>query len=74
MQFQRYLRGELCREGLVCERTEDEEAVLLLPDPLQQFVNSRHGQGLGPQGTEAKVELKATCHLRKEGAQGQDAG
>lgn len=52
-------------EGSVCERTQDEEAVLLLPDPLQQFVDSRDGQGLGPQRTEAEVKLEATCHLQE---------
>lgn len=54
-------------EGSVCERTQDEEAILLLPDPLQQFVDSREGQGLSPQRTEADVELKATCHLQEGG-------
>lgn len=52
-------------EGSVRERTQDEEAILLLPDPLQQFVDSRDGQGLRPQRTEAEVELEAACHLQE---------
>lgn len=50
------------REDSVCERTQDEEAILFFSDPLQQFVDSRDSQGLGPQWTEAEVELEATCH------------
>ena len=49
--------------GSVCERTQDEEALLFLPDPFQQFVDGRHGHSLGPQRTEAEVELEATRHL-----------
>lgn len=52
-------------DSSVCQRTEDEETVLLLPDPFQQLSNSRHGQGLGSQGTETEVELKATRYLRE---------
>lgn len=52
-------------EGSVCERTQDEEAILLLSDPLHQFVGSSDCQGLGPQWTEAEVELEATCHLQE---------
>lgn len=52
-------------ESLVCERTQDEEAILLLSDPLHQFVGSSDRQGLGPQWTEAEVELEAACHLQE---------
>lgn len=61
----------MAAEGSVCERAQDEEAILFLPDPLQQFVDSRDGQRLGPERTEAEVELKATCHLQKEGTRRQ---
>lgn len=67
------LRRSASSEGSVCERAQDEEAILLLPDPLQQFVDSRYGQSLGPQRTEAEVELKATCHLQEEGRTKQGA-
>lgn len=53
-------------EGSVCEGAQNEEAILLLPDPLQQFVDSRNSQRLGPQWTEAEVKLEATRHLAKE--------
>lgn len=48
----------------VCQRAQDEETILLLPDPLQQFVDSRDGHRLGPQRTEAEVELETISHLR----------
>jgi len=51
--------------GSVRERTQDEEAILLLPDPLQQLGDGRDGHGLGPQRTEAEVQLEATCHLQE---------
>lgn len=50
----------------VCEGAQDEEAIFLLPDPLQQFVDSRDSLGLGPERTEAEVELKATCRLQDQ--------
>lgn len=53
-------------EGSVCQGAQDEKAILLLPDPLQQFVDSRNSQRLGPQRTEAEVKFEATCHLAEE--------
>lgn len=53
------------RKVSVCKRTEDEETILLLPDPLHEFVGSCHCQGLGPQWTEAEVELEAARHLQE---------
>lgn len=50
----------------VREMTQDEKTILLLLDPLQQFVDSRKGQSLRPQRTEDEVELEATCHLRTD--------
>lgn len=68
-QFRRSGQGDafcssrsVSSEGSVCERTQDEETILLLPNPLQQFVDSRDRQGLGRQWTEAEVELETTCY------------
>lgn len=49
-------------EGSVCEGAQDEEAILLLPDPLQQFVDSSNSHRLCPQRTEAEVDLEAAGH------------
>lgn len=59
-------RRSVGSKSSVRQRAQDEEAILLLPDPLQQLVDGRDGYCLGPQRTEAEVELKAICHLRGE--------
>lgn len=46
--------------------TQDEESILLLPDPLEKSADSRHSQCLGGHGAEAEVELKAVGHLQRE--------
>ena len=53
--------------GSVGERAEDEETVLLLPYPLEQLVDRRHGLHLGHQRGQAQVELKAAGQLEEEG-------
>lgn len=46
--------------------TQDEESILLLPDPLEKSVDSRHSQRLGGHRAEAEVELEAVGHLQRE--------
>ena len=57
----------------VGERAEDEETVLLLPYPLEQLVDSRHGLHLGHQRGQAQVELKAAGQLSQEERGGRSA-
>lgn len=53
-------------QNSVRQGTQDEESILLLPDPLEKFIDSRHGQRFGGQRAEAEVELEAVGHLQRE--------
>lgn len=50
----------------ICKGSQDEEAIFLFPDPLQQLVDCSDRHGLGGQRTEAEVELKAAGHLQTQ--------
>jgi len=55
--------GAVWSRSSVGERAEDEEAIFLLPYPLEQLVDRGHGLHLGHQGRQAEVELKAAGQL-----------
>lgn len=55
--------GAVCSGPSVGQRAEDEEAIFLLPYPLEQPVDRGHGLDLGPQRGQAEVELEAAGQL-----------